>query len=791
MAPARGGDRTPDTGRRSVRRRGVRRRGVRRQGRPTPRRSTGLGGTAMACAALLGSLGTSAAAVAAVPRRAAPAAHAPTPDPGPVAPVVAAASGRATDSLTLVRQSAWVGPHAPDQDLTLDLRIASGAARSSLELSITVYDHLTSRSAFDETMSGRSLGLVASRSPALSVSSLTTDAQGVTHLTIPVVGDTTPSDTGDWTADLGCQPGSCADVYPVKIALDDPSSPRSADGASGAQLITYLVYDDPSPASQPLRVALVAPLGLAPPTAGADGRVAPPPSAAVARLQGLVDAVAGAGEVPLTLAPDPATLGRLGGAARARMTTAVAALAASPARQTLSQSYVPVDATALADAGLAGELRAQTRRAAQTLAATGTGVHASTGTWVAAAPLDQAALDLLAPVDGHMVVPQAGVTGPTGPLTTSQPFTLTSGHGASVTAAVSDPGLGAHLAAGAGSDPALAAAQLMADLSLIYYEAPNLRGTGGTPAPRGVVAVAPPEWAPQAAFVSAVLGGLQGNPVIQPVTLDQLFQQVPVGVDHQPSTRRPVAAAPAALPVGALRGARGRQQGFASAVAGSAAGAAAAQGLDDLLLAAEASTLTPRQQQRAVAGFESALDASLQLLSVRSDTIRLTAGAASVPITVVRNAPYPVTVVVRLTSDKLQFPGASAQSPGGQCRAPEVRSSAGRSSFSSVCVLDHATNAVYVSMQSRTAGDFRVDVTLSSPQGVLVLANGQLTVRSMSTSAVAIALSAGAALVLAAWWGRTLWRGRWRRRGAHSRDAAGGAGDPESGADTTAPEGAP
>ena len=47
-------------------------------------------------------------------------------------------------------------------------------------------------------MSGRSLGLVASRSPALSVSSLTTDAQGVTHLTIPVVGDTTPSDTGDW-----------------------------------------------------------------------------------------------------------------------------------------------------------------------------------------------------------------------------------------------------------------------------------------------------------------------------------------------------------------------------------------------------------------------------------------------------------------------------------------------------------------------------------------------------------------------------------------------------------------
>jgi hypothetical protein len=369
------------------------------------------------------------------------------------------------------------------------------------------------------------------------------------------------------------------------------------------------------------------------------------------------------------------------------------------------------------------------------------------------------------------VIPQGSVSGPTGPLTTTQPFTLTSGRGAAVTAAVSDQGLGAHLTAGAGADPALAAEQLLADLSFIYDEAPNLLGPQGTAAPRGVVAVAPAQWAPAPSFVSSVLAGLEGNPVIEPVTLDQLFAQVPVGADGQASTRRPLTAGPSPMPGRALRTARAREIGFQSATAGTSVGSATARQLGDLLLAAESSELTTRQQQAAVTGFESALGRQLDLLSVRSDTIRLTAGAANVPITLVRNTAYPVTVEVRLTSDKLHFGTTASQHPGAQCRAPQVRSSAGRSTFSALCVLDRATDAVYVNMRARTSGDFRIDVTLASPSGTLSLAGGELTVRSMSTSAVAIALSAAAVLVLAVWWGRTVWRGRWSRRGAHSPPA--------------------
>ncbi len=274
--------------------------------------------------------------------------------------------------------------------------------------------------------------------------------------------------------------------------------------------------------------------------------------------------------------------------------------------------------------------------------------------------------------------------------------------------------------------------------------------------------------------------------MIRPVTLDQLFDQVPVGADDQPVSRHLVTPTPStgasstaansaagvrarqAAFAAALRNARGRQAGFASSVGGSATGTTLARSTDDLLLRAESSLLTPRQQQSALAGFESALGKNLQDLKVRTDTIRLTAGTASVPITLLRNTTYPVTVIVRLTSDKLRFPTAHTQVPGALCKAPKVQSSAGRSSFSALCTLDHATNAVYVNMQSRTSGDFQIDVTLKSPEGNLVLAGGQLTVRSLSTSAVAIALSAGAALVLVVWWGRTLWRGGKNRRGLHA-----------------------
>ncbi len=758
IAPARGGDRTPDSCARSSR-------------RPWSTRLPALARRLLGAALfvlifLAGPVPGSAAGQGA---SAAPATTAADPSTAPAAPATAAAGGRRADHISLVRQSPWVGPELPDQDLTLALDIQSVSPRPDLALSFTVYSPLTTLSAFDETLSGRALGTPVAQSPAIALPAFSTDAQGVTHVTIPVDGDTTPTGTGNWTADLKCRPGSCANVYPVKVTLTDSSASGSASAST--DLVTYLDYDDPSSSSQALRFALVVPEGLAPPVAGADGRVPPPDPHAVATLDGLLDAI-GSAAVPVTLEPDPATLTHLAATGHGHTVAEAASVSDSPARQTLTSSYVPVDAGALVGAGLRGELEAQLKRGAQVLAGAGGGVHASDGVWVATSGLGQLGVDALASHFEHLVVPPGVVSGGSGPLTTTQPFTLapqTAGHVAAPVAMVSDTGLGARLAAaGKGADGPLTASQMLAELSLIYYEAPNLLGPGGAPAARGVIGVAPAAWAPDTAFVSALLGGLQGNPVIQPVTVDQLFAQVPVGADRQPVTRHPTApASPPSSVVRALRAARTRQMALQSATGASAAGSASAQSVGDLLLAAESSLLTPRQQQAALSGFDSVSSRQLRGLSVRSDTVRLTAGTASVPITIVRNTPYPVTVLVRLTSDKVRFPKADAQSPGALCQAPRVQSTPDRSSFSARCALTHSTNAVYIDMQSRASGDFRIGVQLTSPEGGFVLAGGQLTVRSLATSAVAIVLSVGAVLVLLVWWGRTLWRGK-ARRGAHT-----------------------
>ena len=200
----------------------------------------------------------------------------------------------------------------------------------------------------------RGLGsAVAALACASRSSGFTTSAQGVTTVTIPVDGDTTPTGTGNWTADLGCQPGSCANVYPVKVTLTD-----SGTGAgSGAQLITYLVYDDPSSTSQPLRLALGGAAGAGPGHGRGAGRV---PAVRPGRRppRALVGVIEGRAAVPVTLAPDPATArppGRPGPTTRRGAWPRCRG--PRPARP-CPGPFVPVDAGALVARGLPGELTA-------------------------------------------------------------------------------------------------------------------------------------------------------------------------------------------------------------------------------------------------------------------------------------------------------------------------------------------------------------------------------------------------------------------------------------------------
>jgi YbbR domain-containing protein len=154
----------------------------------------------------------------------------------------------------------------------------------------------------------------------------------------------------------------------------------------------------------------------------------------------------------------------------------------------------------------------------------------------------------------------------------------------------------------------------------------------------------------------------------------------------------------------------------------------------------------------------------LKDLSVYSEPIRLTSSAANVPITVTKHNAYPVDAVLTLSSDKLVF--LKGRTSG--C-SPSSTDKGANSIDVCTINLDHSDNTIYVQVRTRTAGHFTVSAKLESPKGGLVLSTGVLTVQATYTSVVAILLSAGAVLVLLAWWTRTLLRNRREKRSARQQ----------------------
>ncbi|HXW34216.1 MAG TPA: hypothetical protein VEJ87_06510, partial [Acidimicrobiales bacterium] len=581
-------------------------------------------------------------------------------------------------------------------------------------------------------------------------------------------GDGTPPQEPA-SIDLQCSMGLCAGVYPLEIRvvpLGSSTSGPSNGGSSStsrASLLTYLVYSYPS--TQKLDFAWTLPLGVASALGGPVGSRSALDQSSLYQFANETSAVAGIPSVPLTLEPVPEIVAQLHASTQAKDRQALQsleALAVTPGHEILSQSFVPVDASALTDAGLGGELSYQTRRALQILQT----FHPDEHEWVSDSTLDPAAVTAISQQSSggtrDVVVPPSAVTGGgCGVFTCTQPFDLASGNGTSVEAALSDPGLEADLPVAGSGDPALAAHRLLAELALIFLEQPNADDQ------RAVVLATPASWQPDSVFIRQVLQGLDGSPNIEAVDLDQLFSSVPIGGnssrDVQPSARRPAVGSTGSghLAVREVKMMRARLIAFSSAVA-----PVVVAPLSDDLLASEANDLSANQQRSALYGVRSALDRQLGELKLTTASVRLTSGAARVPISVTKNTPYTVEGLLTVSSDKLVF-GSTAG-----C-TPTKPTNGGFTAVDCRMVLSRGSNAVYVDMRSRTAGNFVVSVDLVSPKGGLTLVDGNVSVRSLSTSDVAIALSIGAAVVLLAWWGRTLWRGRRRGRGAHVRGANG------------------
>jgi hypothetical protein len=645
-----------------------------------------------------------------------------------------AGSAASETTVALVHQPPWV---PPDGTAVLELRVRGPV--EGLDVDVTVHRPVTSRSAFTPAMEGERLGVAEGRL-TIPAASLPPDPDGDLLVAVGVQGEASPPDPNRIV------PGRTG-VYPVTIELRRPGEPALD------RFVTPLVVV--APGLVPLTLAWVwrfdaTPVRLPSGSARTPARSALEPDG---RLRRMADALAEASDVPLTLAAVPETLEAwsegVGGVQRNEAgvdlsgtddPTGLRASTAQPTRQVLDSPYVPVNLPRLLAADLGAEVDRQFIRGREVLTQVLGGDAKGT---VLAGALDTPALSRLRQYGvERVVVPPEALKPLPQRLTPGRPFALAH-RNRPFAAAVTDPGLAALLDGDA--PPALRAARFLAALSLVAFEAPREQ--------RGVVVVTAADWDAPPTLLDAVLGGLRSHPAVAPRTLDGFFAEVaPEAVEGAPLVRVP--APPGPVPEGGPdRGAIGRVRkrlaAFAEVIG---VDQAPTRAVDRNILLSQAADL-PGGRLSPGAYLSGAADVIAQVTGrVRGpggQRVTLTARRASIPISLLNANDRPLRVLVRLDSDQLAFPDGAER----------------------LLTLPPQNTTERFAVEARAPGAFPLSITVTSPDGQLVLNDSELTVRSTVVSGVGATLTTGAGVFLLVWWGNNLRRSRrrpGRRAGAET-----------------------
>jgi hypothetical protein len=674
---------------------------------------------------------------------------------GGVADAAAAGAGADPPALTLDSQTAVITPASPWFRLAVGVGETS-VAPGDLYVSVGFYSRITDMSQLqqatgatpDKTLLTPRVDLPVTLTPLgrVSTACVTVLPESSTSPPTPAAG-TTPCPAGAPTVPLNCTPdiGRCIGVYPVSVALF-----RHGSSSALSRFTTFLAYQEPIGAGNgPLRVGVIMPVGP-------QSDRAPPTSSQLSAAESETTQLAEHDNVHVTVAVAPAAAAGLAAGKGGKARTARDELAdltdpgGPGGDQLLAEPYTPINVAALARAQLSGEISEQMARGTTLLHEAG--LHPTPGAWVdttsqfSTADSTNLASGLRSAGANRLVVDDSVLALPSGasqsPLTFAQTFALDLGHGGRVSAAATNSVADSRFSADPGN-PNLAANQLLATLEFIHFE----NAYTGT---RGVVVEPPAGWRPTSAFLSTLLSGMTNNPVVMPVTLDEFFAQVPAGGNSEPASLH-LQSGPAAG-VGAISRsaaqriavARAHLHSFTLAVAGHPSELTT---LSDQLLSTESRALNGSRRSARLDSFSRSFGAVLSAISLGAEhTITFTSRTAQIPIAVESTAPYRVTVVMSLSSDKFTFPSGDTRT----------------------LTLAHATTAVRVPARARTSGDrLPVDVTLRTPDGDLTISHTVLTVHSTSISLVGVALTVVAGLVLLVWWGRTWRRGRRHGPRAH------------------------
>jgi hypothetical protein len=626
-------------------------------------------------------------------------------------------------TISLVSQSPWV---QPGQGFRVSLHVDGVKDPSAVELVLNTYARLTSRSAFTQTLQDKPVGALLDVT-STPLSDLDVDSAGNFNATLQFQDPALPREPGRL---LLTQDG----VYPLRVELREKGG-----GAVLDRFTTHIPYLPANRSGPKLDLSWIVPVH-APPSIRPDGTRK---LTAARDLQTLTQALETTA-VPLTLAPTPETIQALATSSDSAAVAALTSLrrAANGHRQVVTGPYVPTNLPQLIAGGFESEADQEVQRGNERLTQL-LKVPVDNGSWVSEEPLDDSSMSHLRDLGvSEVALPESSLTPLQSRLTLSRPYLVDAHQGRRVQAVSVDPGLGAHFRND--GNQVLEAHRLLAELAVLYFDQP-----GGQQ--RGVVAFTPRTWHPDKAFLDAVMAGLTDNPVVEPVTLNNMFNTADKlrGGNGAPLVRRLVGAPRSlSLPIAAARSARQRLSTFKSIVDD---GNPTYALLDEQLLTASSADLRSTRQRAYVSGVDDLLDAQLRRIQTPAGSIRLTARSGQIPVTFRNSTGYPVHVVVTVRSDKLEFPGGDDGSHP-------------RNEITQKLDLVRRNETSRFAVQTRASGAFPLLVTLQSPDGSLIVSHTQITVRSTAASGVGLLLSAAAGLFLLIWWGRHALHGR-RARG--------------------------
>jgi hypothetical protein len=653
---------------------------------------------------------------------AAPAAPAPAVD----APV-AGAPDTAASRITLLEQPAWstLGGDVP-------LRLAITGPLAGLEARAIIHSSMTSRTGFERSVEGDRLGSTIGTVGA-PAATLPVAPNGGRVLTIRTQDPNAPRDTS--RIRLPLPRSSMTGVYPVEVELRDPES-----GERVASFVTHVVAVTPAingaPMGEPLSVAWIWRIA-ANPSNQPGGAFRPGFLNAIGprgRLTRLATAAARATEVPLTIAPGPETLQAWAQRAKTDPSAAAGITAmrtAAKTNQILAGPYVPIDVPSLIRNGLGDQAPIEQTQGSMAIAgALETRPDART---TDIAPLDTATLSHLglSQVDRILVEPSQLVAPTESPqLTPARPFYLEGG-GRQFKTVQADVGLEALLEGD--EAPALRAAHFLAGLAIVAIEAPNET--------RGVAIAMPPRWDPDPVLLNALVKGLSDNPLVAPVTLDQLIDHVPIDQTDDGAVVRqlaPLAVTPPTFSPAQFRVTRSNLTSFATTVGvEDPAITAGDRALLISLTSVYPGAVGRRQSAARLATVNHGITAFANLIETPPSglTVTLTSRQADLPLSFNNDTGRTVSIRIKLESDKLEFPDGAEQ----------------------ILKLPPRNTTKSFRVVTRASGTFPLNVSVTTGDGKLDLRAARYTVRSTVVSGVGVVLTIGAGLFLAIWW-ITHWR---------------------------------